>query len=62
MMHHLIFRRNILSYNDSRIVYKKYEQNKGLVSALNSGFAICKGKYITRMDQDDVADLNRFKH
>jgi len=51
----------IHSYNDPRIVYKKHEQNKGLVSALNSGLAICKGKYIARMDQDDIADLKRLQ-
>lgn len=51
----------ILSYNDPRIVYKKHEQNKGLVGALNSGIDICKGKYIARMDQDDIADLNRLQ-
>jgi glycosyltransferase involved in cell wall biosynthesis len=51
----------ILSYNDIRIVYKKHEHNKGLVGALNSGLEICKGKYIARMDQDDIADLNRLQ-
>lgn len=51
----------ILSYEDSRIVYKKHEQNRGLVGALNSGLELCKGKYIARMDQDDIATLNRFE-
>ena len=51
----------ILSYNDPRIVYRKHEQNKGLIGALNSGLEICKGKYIARMDQDDIADLNRLQ-
>lgn len=51
----------ILSYKDPRIVYKKHEQNRGLVGALNSGLEICKGKYIARMDQDDIALPNRFE-
>ena len=46
----------ILSYKDPRIVYKKHEQNRGLVGALNSGLEVCKGKYIARMDQDDIAN------
>ncbi len=51
----------ILSYDDPRIIYKKHKYNKGLVSALNSGLAICKGKYIARMDQDDISDVKRLQ-
>ena len=45
----------IQSYEDDRIVYLENEQNIGLAASLNKGIAIAKGKYIARMDDDDVA-------
>ena len=45
----------ILSYNDSRINYIKNETNLELISTLNKGIDIAKGKYIIRMDADDVS-------
>jgi glycosyltransferase involved in cell wall biosynthesis len=35
--------------------------NTGMVGALNEGFAICQGKYIARMDADDIADPKRLE-
>jgi hypothetical protein len=32
-----------------------YQENKGLVGALNRGCAIARGKYIARMDADDIS-------
>ncbi|MFC2128718.1 glycosyltransferase [Bacteroidota bacterium] len=49
----------IKSYNDSRIVLIS-QQNKGLPAALNQGLKIAKGKYIARMDADDISEPNRF--
>lgn len=51
----------ILSYKDSRIVYVKNEANLKLIKTLNKGVDIAKGKYIARMDADDVALPNRFE-
>ncbi len=51
----------ILSYSDSRIVYVKNEVNLRLIKTLNKGVDIAKGKYIARMDADDVALPNRFE-
>ncbi|MBA3680808.1 MAG: glycosyltransferase [Bacteroidetes bacterium] len=45
----------ILSFKDPRIVFIKNEANSGLISSLNNGLKIAKGKYIARMDADDVA-------
>lgn len=51
----------ILSYKDDRINYIKNPVNLGLIGSLNLGIDIAKGKYIARMDQDDVSKLNRFQ-
>lgn len=45
----------ILSYSDSRITYSENKTNKGLVYSLNQGLSLSKGKYIARMDADDIA-------
>ncbi|MCG9494124.1 glycosyltransferase family 2 protein [Acinetobacter lactucae] len=51
----------ILSYSDSRIVYVKNEQNLGLIGTLNKGINLAKGKYIARMDADDICLPERFE-
>lgn len=45
----------ILSYTDSRIIYVKNQENLGLIATLNKGISLAKGKYIARMDADDIA-------
>lgn len=47
--------------NDDRIVYLKNEINMGLVNSLNRGLSVAKGKYIARMDADDISDLSRIE-
>lgn len=42
-----------------KIIYK--EANKGLIDSLNIGFAAAKGKYIARMDGDDISPPLRFE-
>src|SRR5450432_2078787 len=44
----------IRSFSDPRIVYIKNEQNYGLIDTLNKGIDISRGKYIARMDGDDI--------
>lgn len=51
----------ILSYNDSRIVYVKNEQNLGLIRTLNKGIDLAKGEYIARMDCDDISLSDRLE-
>jgi glycosyltransferase involved in cell wall biosynthesis len=49
----------MLSFSDKRILYINHVKNKGLVAALNTGISAASGKYIARMDQDDICLPNR---
>jgi glycosyltransferase involved in cell wall biosynthesis len=51
----------ILSFNDPRIVYAKNEKNMGLVYTLNKALSLSRGKYIARMDGDDISLPDRFR-
>ncbi|MET4083357.1 glycosyltransferase involved in cell wall biosynthesis [Pedobacter sp. UYP30] len=46
---------------DERIVYLKNPTNFGIVKTLNIGIKLAKGKYIARMDADDVMLGNRLQ-
>lgn len=50
----------IRSFNDPRIVYIENPVNMGLIASLNKGLALARGRYIARMDHDDVALPERF--
>ena len=50
----------IKEYSDERIKYIKQE-NSGIGGALRKGCSIASGKYIARMDADDVCLPERFK-
>lgn len=45
----------ILSYSDNRIKYLKNEANQGICRTLNKGIDAAKGRYIARMDSDDIS-------
>lgn len=51
----------IKSYDDPRIILYDYQVNSGYVNHLNAGFALACGKYIARMDADDIALPRRFE-
>lgn len=51
----------ITSYNDSRIIYIKKDKNSGIADSLNLGISKAKGKYIARMDDDDVSMPTRLE-
>ncbi len=51
----------IKSIDDERIVYLKNESNMGISHSLNRGIAASKGKYIARMDADDISLPQRFE-
>jgi len=52
--------RLIESINDDRIVLVKNEHNIGLTRSLNQALRLAKGKYIARMDSDDISRPKRF--
>lgn len=45
----------IKSFSDDRIRLIELKENKGIGGALNAGLKISSGKYILRMDADDIA-------
>jgi len=51
----------IESYKDKRIKLIKNDGNKGLIYSLNKGLKLSLGKYIARMDADDISLNNRFE-
>lgn len=51
----------IKSYNDSRIRYIKNEVNKGIFYSANIGLRNSSGKYIARIDADDIAHKDRIR-
>lgn len=50
----------IRSYNDKRIMLIQ-QANKGLSAALNVGLKVARGRYIARIDADDISLGNRFE-
>ncbi|MGN0346858.1 MAG: glycosyltransferase [Lachnospiraceae bacterium] len=50
-----------LKHLDERIVLAGKEENKGLAFSLNSCIHLAKGKYIARMDADDISLENRLE-
>lgn len=51
----------ILSYKDPRIKFFENKKNLGVARTLNRGLRLAKGKYIARMDADDIAFPERLK-
>ena len=49
----------IKSYKDPRIVFIQNQENIGQTRSLNKGLKVAKGKYIARIDGDDIALENR---
>ncbi|MBF9001209.1 glycosyltransferase family 2 protein [Vibrio nitrifigilis] len=48
-------------YEDSRIRLVNMPHNVGLIAVLNYGLSIAKGKYVARMDADDICLPTRFE-
>jgi len=51
----------IESYNDARIRLIDNGKNIGLIASLNKGIAAARGKYIARMDADDISLPSRLE-
>lgn len=49
------------SYKDSRIRIVTNEKNIGVAKSLNKGLQLAQGRYIARMDADDISALNRLQ-
>ncbi len=45
----------VAALGDARVRVVRSEENRGIVYQLNHGFALARGKYIVRMDADDIA-------
>lgn len=51
----------IKEFDDKRIVIINHEETKGLPYSLNEAIEKSRGKYIARMDSDDIAKINRLE-
>lgn len=51
----------ILSCLDSRVRLIQNKANMGLISSLNKGLEVAQGKYIARMDADDISHPQRLE-
>lgn len=49
------------TYDDPRILRYRGEKNVGLSNVLNVGIGLARGKYIARMDSDDISLPNRLQ-
>lgn len=49
-------------YKDERIKFYINDKNMGLTNTLNRGLKLAEGKYICRMDADDISELYRMEH
>ena len=47
---------------DERIKFYINDKNMGLTNTLNRGLELAEGKYICRMDADDISELYRMEH
>jgi glycosyltransferase involved in cell wall biosynthesis len=50
----------LASYRDPRVRVHTHAVNRGLVATLNEGLDLADGKYLARLDADDVAHPRRF--
>jgi glycosyltransferase involved in cell wall biosynthesis len=54
--------RIIKQFKDSRINFIQNNENLGLIASLNKAISKAQGKYIARMDQDDISKPYRFEN
>lgn len=51
----------ILEFTDPRIIYQKNLTNQGLIFTLNKAIDLARGKFIARMDADDICIPQRLE-
>jgi hypothetical protein len=51
----------LASYQEDSRVRIYHQENKGLIQSLNRGCELARGKYIARMDADDIATRDRLQ-
>jgi glycosyltransferase involved in cell wall biosynthesis len=51
----------VRSFTDSRIIFIRNQKNGGIAEVLNQAISLSKGKYIARMDADDISFPERFE-
>ncbi|ACF45410.1 glycosyl transferase family 2 [Prosthecochloris aestuarii DSM 271] len=51
----------VKSFEDERIIVKRSDRNSGIAKTLNKGIALARGKYIARMDCDDISLPDRLR-
>lgn len=51
----------VKQFEDDRIVFVQNEKNKGFIYGLNYGIEIARGKYIARLDDDDISYPTRLQ-
>ncbi|MFJ1262523.1 glycosyltransferase family 2 protein [Capnocytophaga canis] len=44
-----------MAKQDKRVIFVQNDKNIGLIDTLNKGLQICSGKYVARMDSDDIS-------
>jgi len=49
------------SFQNEKIILVKNDEKRGLIHNLNLGFSMAKGKYIARVDGDDINHKSRFE-
>ncbi|WP_157971731.1 glycosyltransferase family 2 protein [Halorussus litoreus] len=54
-------RARLRNVDDPRMKYVENDRNVGFVRTLNQGLDMCSGKYVARMDADDVARRDRIE-
>jgi glycosyltransferase involved in cell wall biosynthesis len=47
--------------SDTRMIVQRHSQNQGIGAAVNTGLALARGRYIARMDADDISLPERFE-
>lgn len=51
----------VFNFRDDRIRYFKNHKNLGVVNSLNKAISLAEGKYLLRMDADDISLRNRIE-